>query len=102
MQVQIPADHRLQLIWMASNRKGEQIALLLQSNWQELGFQSDIESRVWAHFVSEIARPESAPMVAPVYISPPIPDPDSVPSIRRITHRGTANGRRRGTSRMPR
>ena len=72
-----PGDHRLQLIWMASNRKGEQIGLLLQSNWQELGFKSDIESRVWAHFVSELARPESAAMVAPVYISPPVPDPDS-------------------------
>jgi peptide/nickel transport system substrate-binding protein len=72
-----PADHRIDMIWMASNRKTERFALLLQSNWKELGFESDISSLVWAHYVTRLSKAETAPMVSPVYVSPAIPDPDS-------------------------
>ncbi len=72
-----PADHRIDIIWMASNRKTERFALLMQNNWRELGFESDISSLVWAHYVTRLAKAETAPMVSPVYVSPAIPDPDS-------------------------
>ena len=70
-------DHRLQIVWMSSNRKTERIALMMQQNWEELGFKADIEVRIWAHFTEQVAKPDSAPMIVPVYISTPVPDPDS-------------------------
>ena len=72
-----PGDHRLQIVWMATNRKTERLALMMQQNWEELGFKADIESRIWAHFTEQVAKPDSAPMIVPVYVSTPIPDPDS-------------------------
>jgi peptide/nickel transport system substrate-binding protein len=72
-----PGEHRIQIVWMATNRKTERFALMLQQNWQELGCQCDIESRIWAQFTTQLAKPETTPMVSPVYIAPPVPDPDS-------------------------
>ncbi|MBM3560856.1 MAG: ABC transporter substrate-binding protein, partial [Alphaproteobacteria bacterium] len=72
-----PGAQRIQIVWMSANRKTERFALLLQNNWKDLGFESDIEPRVWAHFTEQVAKPETAPMVVPIYVSTPVPDPDS-------------------------
>jgi peptide/nickel transport system substrate-binding protein len=72
-----PANHRIDIAWISTNLKSKKFALILQSNWKDLGFESDIQSLVWAHYVTRLAKAETAPMVSPVYVSPAIPDPDS-------------------------
>ncbi len=96
------ADHRIDIIWMAGNRKTERMALLLQVNWKELGFESDISNLVWAHYVTRLAKPETAPMVSPVYVSRRRSPTRIRTSTSLTARRGAASGRRGLTSRMPR
>ena len=97
-----PADHRIDMIWMAGNRKTERMALLLQVNWKELGFESDISNLVWAHYVTRLAKTRNGPDgVARLRLAGD-PRPGFVPLSSLTTRRGAASGRRGLTSRMPR
>ncbi len=72
-----PGSHRILITWITAVPKEQRIALIAQQNWKELGFESDIESRVWANWTQQAAKPETTPTIGQVYTFARIPDPDS-------------------------
>lgn len=72
-----PGSHRIQITWLAEVAKEERIALLLQQNWGELGFQGDVERLPSPLWYQQVAKAETTPMVQQLYSNARTPDPDS-------------------------
>lgn len=72
-----PGSHRILITWITRVAKEQRLALIAQQNWKELGFESDIEPRVWANWVQQIQKPETAPHIGQVYTFARIPDADA-------------------------
>ncbi|KUK10033.1 MAG: Extracellular solute-binding protein family 5 [Clostridia bacterium 41_269] len=60
----------VELAWIAEVPDEEKIALMLQSNAQELGIKVDVVKVPWLSFVDQIAKPESTPNASLVFVSP--------------------------------
>ncbi|MSO54930.1 MAG: ABC transporter substrate-binding protein [Rhodospirillales bacterium] len=72
-----PGDHTLQITWIADVAKEERFALMMQQNWAELGFKSEIQRLPWTLFTQQVAKAETSPMFAQVYTFARTPDPDA-------------------------
>lgn len=72
-----PGSVKIQITWIDIVSKEEPIALLLQQNWKELGFTSEIQRLPWPVYVQMTAKPDTAPMVGQVYTFARTPDPDA-------------------------
>jgi peptide/nickel transport system substrate-binding protein len=53
-----PADFTLELSWIAEVPIEERFALLMQSNFNELGFNSEIQRVPWAMFTDLVSSPK--------------------------------------------
>lgn len=73
-----PVDYRLELSWVAEVPLEERFALLMQSNFAELGFQSDIVRVPWVLFTERVATPESTPNISQVFVTATTGDPDTL------------------------
>ena len=72
-----PGSMKIQISYIENSPKGEPIGLLLQLNWQELGFQSELQRMPWAMYTQLTSKPETTPMVGMVYTFARVPDPDA-------------------------
>ena len=73
-----PADYRIELSWVAEVPLEERFALLMQSNFAELGFQSDIVRVPWVLFTERVATPETTPNISQVFVTATTGDPDTL------------------------
>ncbi|NLO89424.1 MAG: ABC transporter substrate-binding protein [Clostridia bacterium] len=63
-------QYTVELAWIAEVPDEEKVALMLQSNAQELGINVDVVKVPWLSFVDQIAKPESTPNASLVFVSP--------------------------------
>lgn len=73
-----PADYTLELSWIAEVPIEERYALLMQSNFQELGFQSQIQRTPWALYTEQVSNPETTPHISQIFTNAVTGDPDTM------------------------
>ena len=73
-----PADYTLELSWVAEVAIEERFALLMQSNFAELGFDTEIVRVPWVLFTERVATPETTPHVSQVFVNAVTGDPDTL------------------------
>lgn len=73
-----PADYTLELSWITEVPIEERYALLMQSNFQELGFKSEIQRTPWALYTEQVSNPETTPHVSQIFINAVTGDPDTI------------------------
>ncbi len=73
-----PADYTIELSWVAEVAIEERFALLMQSNFSELGFNTEIVKVPWVLFTERVATPESTPHVSQVFVNAATGDPDTL------------------------
>lgn len=73
-----PADFTLELSWIAEVPIEERFALLMQANFAELGFKSEIRRIPWALFTEQVANPETTPHISQVFVTAHTGDPDAL------------------------
>jgi peptide/nickel transport system substrate-binding protein len=72
-----PGDHRIEITWIAEVSWEERMALLMQQNWGELGFKSDVVRVPWVLFTERTSKPETTPHVGQINFNARTPDPDA-------------------------
>ena len=73
-----PSEHTLELSWIAEVPIEERFALLMQSNFAELGFESEIVRVPWALFTERVTSPETTPHISQVFVNAVTGDPDTL------------------------
>ena len=73
-----PSEHELEIMWITEAPIEERFALIMQANFNELGFQSQILALPWALFTERASKPETTPHVNQVVVVAVTPDPDSL------------------------
>ena len=73
-----PADFTLELSWIAEVPIEERFALLMQSNFNELGFNSEIRRVPWAMFTDLVSSAETTPHVSQIFANAVTGDPDTL------------------------
>lgn len=73
-----PADFTLELSWIAEVPIEERFALLMQSNFAELGFRSEIRRVPWALYTDLVTKPENTPHVSQIFANAVTGDPDTL------------------------
>ena len=53
------------------------MALLMQQNWGELGFKSDVVRVPWVLFTERVTKPETTPHIGQLNFNARTPDPDA-------------------------
>ncbi|MCM2293148.1 ABC transporter substrate-binding protein [Allorhizobium sp. BGMRC 0089] len=69
---------KLTLTYVAGLSFEEDIALLMQSNLQQIGVDVDIKPEPWNRITELAAKPETTPAATEVFYGPTYPSPDSV------------------------
>jgi peptide/nickel transport system substrate-binding protein len=73
-----PADHTLELSWVAEVAIEERFALLMQQSFAELGFNTEVVRVPWVLFTERVATPETTPHVSQVFVTAVTGDPDTL------------------------
>ncbi len=73
-----PADHTLEVSWIAEVPIEERFALLMQANFTELGFGAEIRRIPWALFSEQVADPENTPHISQIFANAVTGDPDTL------------------------
>ncbi len=73
-----PADHPLDVVFIAETPARERGALMMQAIYSQLGFKVDITRTPWALFTEQVTDPATAPHVTEIAISAASPDTDSL------------------------
>jgi peptide/nickel transport system substrate-binding protein len=73
-----PANYTLELSWIAEVPLEERFALLMQSNFAELGFRTEIVRVPWVLFTERVTSPENTPHVSQVFVTAVTGDPDTL------------------------
>jgi peptide/nickel transport system substrate-binding protein len=73
-----PADYTLELSWVAEVPLEERFALLMQQNFSELGFNTEIVRVPWVLFTERVAKPETTPNISQVFVTAVTGDPDTL------------------------
>jgi peptide/nickel transport system substrate-binding protein len=73
-----PQERKLDITWITEVPSEERVALLMKSDFDQLGFQTTIKGTPWTLYTEEVTKPESTPSISEVYIDAPTPDPDSI------------------------
>ena len=56
----------------------ERFALLMQSNFTELGIKSKIQKLPWALFAEQVSKPENTPHISQLFVNAVTGDPDTL------------------------
>lgn len=72
------SDYTLELSWIAEVPLEERIALLMLSNFTELGFKGEIKKLPWALFAEQVSKPENTPHVSQLFVNAVTGDPDTL------------------------
>lgn len=73
-----PADFDLEITWIAEVPLEERFALLMKSNFDEIGIQSTITKVPWALFTEKVAKPENSPNISQIFVNAVTGDPDTL------------------------
>ena len=73
-----PEDFTLELSWIAEVPLEERFALLMQANFAELGFKSEIVKVPWALFTERVGKPENTPHFSQLFTDAATGDPDAL------------------------
>ncbi len=71
------ADSPFEIGWIGEVSLEERFALLMQQNWGELGFKTDIVRIPAVTYYQLITKPETTPNVSQFFFIPTMPDPDA-------------------------
>ena len=71
-----PGEQDFEISWIGEVALEERFALLMQSNWAELGFKTHITRYPFATYTQTIGKPETTPHVSQLYYNARTPDPD--------------------------
>lgn len=72
------ADMNIEVSWIAEVPLEERFALLMQSNFSELGIQSEIKKLPWALFSEQVTNPDNTPHVSQLFVNAVTGDPDTL------------------------
>ncbi len=73
-----PADHPLDVVFIAETPARERGALMMQAIYSTLGFKVEITRTPWALLTEQVTAPPTAPHVVEIAISAASPDTDSL------------------------
>jgi len=73
-----PADTTIELSWIGEVPLEERFALLMQANFSELGFKSEIVKVPFALFQEQVSNPETTPSISQQYIDNVTGDTDTL------------------------
>ena len=73
-----PADIDIEVSWIAEVPLEERFALLMQSNFTQLGIKSHIKKLPWALFAEQVSKPENTPHISQLFNSAMTGDPDTL------------------------
>lgn len=73
-----PEDFKLDISWIAEVPLEERFALLMQSNFAELGFKSDIVKMPWALYSEQVTKPETTPHFSQLFTDATTGDTDTL------------------------
>lgn len=72
------ADMNIEVTWIAEVPLEERFALLMQSNFTELGIKSEIKKLPWALFAEQVSNPENTPHISQLFVNAVTGDPDTL------------------------
>lgn len=72
------ADINIEVTWIAEVPLEERFALLMQSNFTELGIKSEITKLPWALFAEQVSTPENTPHISQLFVNAVTGDPDTL------------------------
>lgn len=73
-----PSDFTLKLSWIAEVPLEERFALLMQSNFKDIGIKSEIVKVPWALYTEQVTKVDSTPDVSQVFVNAVTGDPDTL------------------------
>lgn len=73
-----PEDFTLELSWIAEVALEERFALLMQANFADIGFKSEIVKLPWALFTERVTKPENTPHFSQLFTDAATGDPDTL------------------------
>ena len=73
-----PSDFVVDLSWIGEVPLEERFALLMQSNFAEIGVKSEIKKVPWALFTEQVTKPETTPNISQVFVNAVTGDPDTL------------------------
>ncbi|WP_299346507.1 ABC transporter substrate-binding protein [uncultured Maritalea sp.] len=73
-----PAEFNLEITWIAEVPLEERLALLMASNFAEIGIKSTITKVPWALFTEKVAKPENSPNISQIFVNAVTGDPDTL------------------------
>ncbi len=71
-------DMNIEVSWIAEVPLEERFALLMQSNFTELGIKSEIKKLPWALFAEQVSTPENTPHISQLFVNAVTGDPDTL------------------------
>ncbi len=72
------ADMNIEVSWIAEVPLEERFALLMQSNFSQLGIKSEIQKMPWALFAEQVSKPENTPHISQLFVNAVTGDPDTL------------------------
>jgi len=72
------ADMNIEVSWIAEVPLEERFALLMQSNFTQLGIKSEIKKLPWALFAEQVSKPENTPHISQLFVNAVTGDPDTL------------------------
>jgi len=73
-----PANMNIEISWIAEVPLEERFALLMQSNFNQIGISSSITKMPWALFAEQVSNPESTPHISQLFVNAVTGDPDTL------------------------
>jgi peptide/nickel transport system substrate-binding protein len=73
-----PAEMNLEISWIAEVPLEERFALLMQSNFNEMGISSSITKLPWALFAEQVSTAETTPHISQLFVNAVTGDPDTL------------------------
>lgn len=73
-----PAEHPLDIAWIAETPAREKGALMMQAIYSQLGFDANITRTPWGLVTEQVTSPDTAPHVIEIAVSALTPDTDSL------------------------
>lgn len=73
-----PAEMDIEISWIAEVPLEERFALLMQSNFTQLGIKSHINKLPWALFAEQVSSPENTPHISQLFVNAVTGDPDTL------------------------
>jgi len=72
------SEMNIEVSWIAEVPLEERFALLMQSNFTELGIKSEIKKLPWALFAEQVSTAENTPHISQLFVNAVTGDPDTL------------------------